>query len=93
MKFIEEERGRLSKQLDVTTRGVGEEMGNLRAMMRKSGQARAEGENKLHIMLSELEQELGKAIEQESKEGEMTYDCLLKLVEDSCTRIREAQLH
>ena len=34
-----------------------------------------------------------KAQEQESKEGEMTYDCLLKLVEDSCTRIREAQLH
>jgi hypothetical protein len=28
----------------------------------------------------------------EWKEGEITYDCLLKLVEDACAKIQEAQL-
>ena len=27
-------------------------------------------------------------IDKENKQGDMTYDCLLKLVEDSCTKIQ-----
>ena len=91
-KLFEEERARLNKELNDTACGVQEEVVKLRVLMREGARARAEGEKKLGVMVGELQEELGRMLEEESKEGEMTFDCLLKLVEDSCTRIREAQL-
>lgn len=37
-------------------------------------------------------EELQCCYEDEAKEGEVTYDSLLKLLEESCDRIQEAQL-
>ena len=53
----------------------------LRVLMREGARARAAGEKKLGVMVGELQEELGRMLEEESKEGEMTFDCLLKLVE------------
>lgn len=43
-------------------------------------------------MMTNLSVEMQKLISDESKAGDITYDCLLKLVEDSCSKIQEIQL-
>ena len=88
MQLFEKERKRLSKELNQTALGVQQEMTKLRATMYEGARSRAEGANKLEVMMGELQDELARMLQEESREGEMTYECLLKLVEDSCSRIK-----
>jgi len=39
-------------------------------------------------MIASLVEDLSKVSETETKEGEMTYDCLLKLLEECCAKIQ-----
>jgi hypothetical protein len=43
-------------------------------------------------MIQGLTEELSKLCSQEEQEGETTYDSLLKMLEECCDRIQQAQL-
>lgn len=61
-------------------------------MLKNSQKQRQESESKLKLMIDSLMVELQRCYEDEAKEGEVCYDSLLKLLEESCDRIQEAQL-
>ena len=68
------------------------QMDKLKIVLKSSQRQRQENQLKLKTMIEELMSELEKGFHQERKEGEMTYDSLLKLLEECCDRIQEAQL-
>ena len=64
----------------------------LKNMLKSSQQQRKENENKLKLMIGSLTDELSKMCEDEEREGETTYDSLLRMLEECCDRIQQAQL-
>ncbi len=52
----------------------------------------AKSEGKLEEEVQRLDHALYRTVEKENKQGDITYDCLLKLVEDSCSKIQDVRL-
>ena len=55
--------------------------------MKRYEKESVKSEAHLEDQIHKLDQEMFSLINKENKQGDLTYDCLLKLVEDSCGKI------
>ncbi len=90
--MFSKEKDKYSEILKKISEDSIKEMDGLKGLLKTSQKQRQENEAKLKLMIENLILELEKCCEVEVSEGEVTYDSLLKLLDESCDRIQEAQL-
>lgn len=61
-------------------------------MLRKYHQKKEESNTKIKCLMNKLNEELNTVLMQETKLGDITYDSLLKLIEEAFARMQEMQL-
>jgi len=91
-EMFAKERERQVQLLNKLAEDSSRELDGIRALAKASQKRRQEGEAKLKLMIQGLVEEVSKACEEEEREGEATYDSLLKTLEECCDRIQQAQL-
>ena len=68
------------------------QLDGIKTLVKGCHKQKDESETKLKLMIQTLVEELNTACDVEEKEGETTYDSLLKTLEECCDRIQQAQL-
>lgn len=86
------EKEKQAQLLNKLAEDSNKEIDGIRALVRASQKQKQDNEAKLKLMIQGLVEELGRAHEEEEREGEATYDSLLKTLEECCDRIQQAQL-
>lgn len=82
------EKEKYKQLLGKMSNDVNSQLDNMKTKMKQHLKHKDQSDTKLQYMLANLNSELTKLFQAENKEGEATYDCLLKLIEDSCAKIQ-----
>lgn len=79
-------------ELSYVSQTISEGIEEMRKSIKEHSSRRAERNRKTKLMIQSLQGELEAVVTGEVKSGDMAFDCLLKLIEDSCSKIQECQL-
>lgn len=91
LKFSQEKEKSL-QVLKKVSEDSGRELEGLAALLKASQRQQQDNESRLRLMVANLNEELSKMCEDEEREGETTYDSLLRMLEHSCDQVQQAQL-